>query len=62
MLRQAIAKIVMRAAGYQAKMACGSLKLLVGLEAGMEGATHAVAQRRRKRNVSEAERWAGEFS
>ena len=36
----------MRAAGDQAKTACGNLQLCTGLEAGIEGATHAVGQRR----------------
>ena len=37
-----IAKIFMRAAGYQAKTMCGNLKLCAGLEAVIEGATQAV--------------------
>ena len=41
-LRRALAKHVMRAAWDQAKTACGSLQLCAGLEAGIEGATHAV--------------------
>ena len=41
-LRQALAKLVMREAGYQAKTVCGNLQLCAGLEAGIEGATHAV--------------------
>ena len=45
-LRRALAKLVMRAAGDQAKTACGNLQLCAGLEAGIEGATHAVGQRR----------------
>ena len=43
-LRQALAKIVMRATGEQAKTACSNLQLCAGLEAGIEGATHAVEQ------------------
>ena len=43
-LRRALAKLVMRAAGYQAKMVCANLQLCAGLEAGIEGATHAVGQ------------------
>ena len=50
-LRQAITKIVMRAAGDQAKTACKSLQLCAGLEAGIEGATHAMEQRRRERTM-----------
>ena len=48
-LRRALAKIVMRAAGDQAKTACGNLQLCAGLEAGIEGATHSVGQRRLER-------------
>ena len=48
-LRQSLAKLVMRAAGDQAKMACGNLQLCAGLEAGIEGAAHAVGQRRVER-------------
>ena len=36
-LRQALAKLVMRAAGDQAKTVCGNLYLCAGLEAGIEG-------------------------
>ena len=39
-IRRDLAKIVMRAAGDQAKTACGNLQLC--LEAGIEGATHDV--------------------
>ena len=45
-LRRALAKLVMRAAGDQAKTACGNYQLCAGLEAGIEGATHAVGLRR----------------
>ena len=45
-LCRALAKLVMRAAGEQAKTACGNLRLWAGLEASIEGATHAVGQRR----------------
>ena len=45
-LRQALAKLFMRAAGDQAKTVCGNLQLCAGLKAGIEGATHAVGQRR----------------
>ena len=41
-----LAKLVMRAAGDQAKTACGNLQLCTGLEVGIEGATHSVGQRR----------------
>ena len=46
MLRRALAKLVMRAAGGQAKTACGNFQLCAGLKTGIEGATHAVGQRR----------------
>ena len=48
-LCRALAKLVMRAAGDQAKMACGNIQLCAGLEAGIEGATHTVGQRRLER-------------
>ena len=44
-----LAKLVMRAAGDQAKTACENLQLCTGLEATIEGATHAVVQRRIER-------------
>ena len=50
-LCQAIAKLIIREMGDQAKTACGSLQLYVSLESGIEGATHAVLHRRRERNV-----------
>ena len=59
-LRRALAKLIMRAAGDQAKTACGNLQLCTGLEAGIEGATHVVGQRRlarvrERREVTEEE-------
>ena len=39
----------MRAAGDQAKTACGNLRLSAGLENGIEGTTHDVGQRRIER-------------
>ena len=48
-LRRDLTKLVMRAAGDQAKTACGNLQLCAGLEASIEGATHAVGQRRVER-------------
>ena len=48
-LRRALAKLVMRAAGDQEKTACGNLKLCTGIEAGIEGATRTVGQRRLNR-------------
>ena len=48
-LRRALAKHVMRAAGDQAKTACGNLQLCEGVDASIEGATHDVGQRRVER-------------
>ena len=48
-LRRDLDKLVMRADGDQAKTVCGNLQLCAGLEAGIEGATHAVGQRRLER-------------
>ena len=45
-LRRALAKLVMREAWDQAKTACGNLQLSAGLEAGIEGDTHFVGQKR----------------
>ena len=45
-LRRALVKLIMRAAGDQAKRACGNLQIRAGIEAGIEGATHTVGQRR----------------
>ena len=44
-LRQALDKLVMRAAGDQAKTVCGKLQLCAGLEASIEGDKHAIGQR-----------------
>ena len=48
-LHQALAKLVIRAAGDQAKRACGNIQLCAGLEAGIEGVKHAVGKRRLER-------------
>ena len=48
-LHRALAKLVMRAAGYQAKTACGNLQLCAGIEDIIEGATPAVGQQRLER-------------
>ena len=45
-LRQALARLVMREAGYQAKMVCGNLQLCAGLEAGIEGGIRTVGPRK----------------
>ena len=52
-LRRSIDKFIMRAAGDQAKTLCGSLQMCSGLEAGIEGAIHAVVQRRYERHIPE---------
>ena len=49
MLCRALAKLVMRAVGEEAKTACGNIQLSAGLKAGIEGATHAVGKRRVER-------------
>ena len=49
MLHRALAKLVMRAAGDQAKTACGDLQLCAGLESGIEGSTHDAGQCRMER-------------
>ena len=68
-LRQSITKLIMRAAGDQAKTLCGSLQMCAGLEAGIEGAIHAVVQRRQEIHVPDPGRgsdkgseWAEEDS
>ena len=48
-LRWDLAKLVMSSAWDQVKTACGNLQLCAGLEAVIEGATHAVGKRRRER-------------
>ena len=48
-LRQALTKLVMRAAGEHVKTACGNLRLCAGIKAGIERATHAVGQTRLKK-------------
>ena len=58
-LHRALAKIVMRAAGEQAKTACDNIQLCAGLYSRIEVGTHAVGQRqlegvRQRRCVQEA--------
>ena len=53
MLHRYIAKLIMSAARDQAKMACESLQLYMVIEAGIEGATYAVAQRRQECTMPE---------
>ena len=60
MLCRALAKLVMRADGDQAKTTCVNLQLCAGLEAVVEGATHAAGQKRldraRQRRIEEGAR------
>ena len=48
-LCRALDKLVIRASGDQAKTVCGYLHLCAGLEASIEGATHAVGKWRLER-------------
>ena len=48
-LCRALAKLVMRAAGDQAKTVYGNLQICAGLKANIEGATHVMGQRRLER-------------
>ena len=48
-LRQALAKLGMRAAEAQAKTVCGDLELCEGLKDGIESVTHAIGQQRLER-------------
>ena len=63
-LRRALTKIIMRSAGDQEKTACGIHQLCAGLEADIEGESHAVGQRRveraRARRVEEEDEEATE--
>ena len=52
----------MRAVRDKTKTDCGSLQLFVGLEAGIEGATHTFAQSWRDRNSQEEEGGANKAS
>ena len=51
-VRRLLAKMVVRVGGDQAKQACGSIQLCAGLEAGIEGAVHAVRERRERRTMA----------
>ena len=52
-LCRAISKLLMRAAGDQAKTACRIIQLCTGIEAGIKGETHTVAQRWHERHMPE---------
>ena len=56
-LHQALAKLIIRAAGDQAKRASGNLQLCAGLETGIEGTTHAVGHRRLERLKARWHEW-----
>ena len=64
-LRRSLSKLVMKAAGDQAKTVCGNLQLCAGLEVGLESATYTVGQRRveraRQRRREEDERRPGKY-
>ena len=53
MLHRYIAKLIMSAARDQEKMVCESLQLYTVIEAGIEGETYAVAQRRQECTMPE---------
>ena len=44
-----LSKLVLRAAGDQAKFSCSNMQLCAGLEVGIEEATHVVLRRRKER-------------
>ena len=44
-LRRALAKLVMKEEGEQAKTSCGNLQLCAGLKDSIKGTTHDVVQR-----------------
>ena len=47
MILWALAKLVMRVAGEQAKTSCGDLQLCAGPNFSIKGETHTVGERRR---------------
>ena len=55
--RRAIAKCVLVACGEDAKASCGSTQLCAGLEAGIEGAMHAVKSRSEELETMEFGEW-----
>ena len=57
-----VAKLVIRAAGNQAKMANEILQLCAGIVIGIKGETHAVAQMRQERTMSAPLERAGKHS
>ena len=59
-LPRSLAKLVLRAADNQEKVACKNLKLCGGLEAGIEGTTHAMRRRHDLRGVERGDRGRGE--
>ena len=52
-LRWDLAKLIIRAAGYQSKMAWKNLQLFTGFEDGIKGETHAVGKRKTEKVVLE---------
>ena len=55
--RRTIAKCVLKVCGEDTKAACGSTQLCAGLEAGIEGAMHAVAEQAEERDSMEFGEW-----
>jgi len=55
--RRTIAKCVLTVCGEDAKAACGSTQLCAGLEAGIEGALHAVAEQSEELSSMEFGEW-----
>ena len=55
--RRGIAKCALKCCGEDAKAACGSTQLCAGLEAGIEGALHAVASRATEHDTMEFGEW-----
>ena len=55
--RQAITKCALKACREDAKAACSSTNLCAGLEAGIEGALHAVSKRSEAESVMDFGNW-----
>ena len=55
--QRAMAKCVLQVCGEDAKATCGSIQLCAGLEAGIEGALHAVKTRAARKETMEFGDW-----
>ena len=55
--KRGIAKCALKIVGEDAKAACGSTNLCIGLEAGIEGALHAVSARAADAQIIEFGEW-----